>query len=299
MALSETPGLEPRSPAQGANPNLTDTRNTRRRLIVNADDFGRSRSINEAVIRAHREGILTSASLMVNESPCAEAVELAKQNPKLGVGLHLTLLMGRSALSQREIPGLVNAQGEFSNDPVKVGFQYFFGRGLREQLRKEIHAQFASFRATGLPLDHVNGHLHMHLHPTVFSILNEDAEALGIQRMRFTREPFWMDVPLARGRRLYRAAHAMIYVILSGRARGAFQKKHIRHTQQVFGLLQNDRVDEAYILKLLPRLPAGDSELYSHPSLDNFKHEFEALLSPRVKEQVQKLGIDLIRYQDL
>jgi hypothetical protein len=58
-------------------------------------------------------------------------------------------------------------------------------------------------------------------------------------------------------------------------------------------------MDEAYISRLLPRLPTGDSELYSHPSLDNFKHEFEALISPRVKEQVKKLGIELIRYQDL
>src|SRR5262249_5879178 len=108
-----------------------------------------------------------------------------------------------------------------------------------------------------------------------------------------------MDVPLAHGRRLYRATHAMIYFILSGRARGSFRKRQIRHTQKVFGLLQNDRVDEAYISKLLPVLPVGDSELYSHPSLDNFKHEFEALLSPRIREQVKNLGIQLIRYQDL
>jgi hopanoid biosynthesis associated protein HpnK len=236
---------------------------------------------------------------MVNEAPCGEAVELARQNPGLGVGLHLTLLMGHSALPQSEIPGLVNEQQEFLNDPVKVGFRYFFHRTLREQLRKEIHAQFTRFRATGLTLDHVNGHLHLHLHPTVFSILMEDARALGIERMRLSRDPFWMDVPLARGRRLYRALHAMIYCILSGRAKAAFRKKRIRHTQKVFGLLQNDRVDEAYILKLLPRLPAGDSELYSHPSLDNFKHEFDALISPRVKEQVKKLGVQLARYQDL
>ena len=270
-----------------------------RRLIVNADDFGGSRSINEAVIRAHREGILTTASLMVNETSCGEAVELAKQNPGMGVGLHLTLLMGRSALTHGEIPGLVNERQEFLNDPVKVGFQYFFRRGLREQLRKEIHAQFARFHATGLPLDHVNGHLHLHLHPTVFSILLEDAQTLGIKRVRLTRDPFWMDVPLAHGRRVYRALHALIYFILSGRARAGLKKRQIRHTQKVFGLLQNDRVDEAYILKLLPRLPPGDSELYSHPSLDNFKHEFDALISPRVKEQVKKLGLQLIRYQDL
>jgi chitin disaccharide deacetylase len=270
-----------------------------RRLIVNADDFGRSPSINEAVIRAHREGILTTASLMVNEPPCAGAVELAKQNPSLGVGLHLTLLMGRSALPPGEIPGLVNERGEFLNDPVKVGFQYFFRRELREQLRKEIHAQFARFRQTGLVLDHVNGHLHLHLHPTVFSILMQDAKALGIERMRLTRDPFWMDVPLARGQRVYRATHALIYFILSGRAQSAFRRNDIRHTRRVFGLLQNARVDEAYISKLLPILPAGDSELYSHPSLDNFKHEFDALVSPRVKEQAKKLGIQLIRYQDL
>jgi hopanoid biosynthesis associated protein HpnK len=272
---------------------------TKRRLIVNADDFGRSRSINEAVIRSHREGILTTASLMVNEEACAEAIELAKQHPTMGVGLHLTLLMGHSALSPREIPGLVNERGEFLDDPVKVGFKYFFRRELREQLRKEIHAQFARFRATGLPLDHVNGHLHLHLHPTVFRILMEDAENLGIERMRLTRDPFWMDVPLARGQRLYRAMHAMIYCILSGRAGARLREKKIRHTQRVFGLLQNARVDEAYVLKLLPVLPAGESELYSHPSLDNFKPEFDAMISPRVKEQVKKLGIELIRYQDL
>jgi hopanoid biosynthesis associated protein HpnK len=298
MALSETPGLD-RPTGATAIPGPVKAGSPKRRLIVNADDFGRSRSINEAVIRAHRDGILTSASLMVNEPSCAEAVDLARQNPTLGVGLHLTLLMGVAALPPKEIPGLVNERGEFPNDPVKVGFQYFFRRDLRGQLRKEIHAQFERFRATGLPLDHVNGHLHLHLHPTVFSILMEDADTLGIQRMRLTREPFWTDVPLASGKRLYRAMHALIYFILAGRSRAAFRRKKIRHTETVFGLLQNDRVDEAYILKLLEVLPTGDSELYSHPSLDNFKHEFDALLSPQVKENILRLGIQLIRYRDL
>ncbi|MDR3378815.1 MAG: ChbG/HpnK family deacetylase, partial [Verrucomicrobiae bacterium] len=161
-----------------------------RRLIVNADDFGRSSSINEAIIRAHRDGILTSTSLMVNEPGVAEAVKLARDNPRLGVGLHLTLLMGHAALPPAEIPGLVNARGEFSNRPVGVGAAYFFNRRLRSQLRAEIHAQFERFRATGLPLDHVNGHLHLHLHPTVFSILMADQDRLGIRQLRLTRDCF-------------------------------------------------------------------------------------------------------------
>jgi hopanoid biosynthesis associated protein HpnK len=270
-----------------------------RRLIVNADDFGLSPSVNAAVIRAHREGILTSASLMVNEPGFAEAVKLAKENPQLGVGLHLTLLMGHSTLPPEKIPGLVNGRGEFSNSPVATGLNYFFKQNLREPLRAEIRAQFEKFRATGLPLDHVNGHLHLHLHPVVFKILMEEAEAFGIQRMRLTREPFWMDVPLAGGNRLYRASHAAVYFFLSWSAQTGLRQKNIRHTQRVFGLLQNARVDEAYVLKLLAVLPPGDSELYAHPSLDKFQHEFAALVSPRVREQIKKLGIKLIRYQDL
>jgi hopanoid biosynthesis associated protein HpnK len=270
-----------------------------RRLIVNADDFGRSHSINEAVIRAHKEGILTTASLMVNEPAFDEAVALAKSNPTLGVGLHLTLLCGHSSLPTEQIPGLVNGKREFTNSPGVAGFRYFFCRKLRAQLRAEIQAQFQKFRDTGLSLDHVNGHLHLHLHPVIFNILMEDAGHLGIQRLRLTFDPFALNLRLASGHYIYRALHALIYHLLSGCARPVLEKRNIRHTRTVFGLLQNARVDENYITRLLPCLPSGDSELYSHPSLDEFMNEFQALISRRVREQVEKLGIKLIRYQDL
>ena len=282
--------MAPRTPGPDGHP---------RRLIVNADDFGRSASINQAVIRAHREGILTTASLMVNEPACEEAVALARENPTLGVGLHLTLLCGHSALPPDQIPALVNANGEFTDNPAGAGFRYFFQRSLREPLRREIHAQFRKFRATRLPLDHVNGHLHLHLHPTVFRILMADSGQLGLKHLRLTFDPFRLNLRLASGHLAYRALHAAIFHSLSARARPALAQRGIRHTEAVFGLLQNARVDETYVTRLLPQLPPGDSELYSHPSLDEFKNEFDALISPRVQEQVEKLGIKLIRYQDL
>jgi hopanoid biosynthesis associated protein HpnK len=272
---------------------------TARRLIVNADDFGRSTSINEAVIRAHQHGILTTASLMVNEPGLAEAVALARQNPRLGVGLHLALSHGLSALPHQEIPGLVNKRGEFSNRAELTGLRYFMLPGLRDQLRREIRAQFEKFRATGLTLDHVNGHLHFHLHPTVFQLVMEVAETFKVQRLRLTRDPFWLNASLASGQWFYRSSHALIYLALSANARGVLRRAGIRHTSHVFGLLQNARVDEPYVLGLLPRLPAGDSELYSHPSLDEFKPELDALVSDRVKAAVRDQGIQLIRYQDL
>jgi hopanoid biosynthesis associated protein HpnK len=269
------------------------------RLIVNADDFGRSGSINQAVIRAHREGILTSASLMVNEPALEQAVDFARQNPQLGVGLHLTLLCGHSALPYDRIPSLVNSRQEFTNNPVEAGFRYFFRRRLRESLRAEIHAQFARFRQTGLPLDHVNGHLHLHLHPVIFRILMQDSDELGIRHMRLTFDPFYLNLRLASGHWIYRAVHAVIHHALVLRARPSLRARSIRYTGRVFGLLQNARVDEAYIGRLLPRLPDGDSELYCHPSLDEFRNEFEALISPRIRQQVEHLGLKLIRYQDL
>jgi len=271
----------------------------RRRLIVNADDFGLSHPVNEAVVRAHREGILTTASLMVNEAGFEEAVKLAGENPGLGVGLHLTLLHGHSALAAEKIPGLVNSSGEFSDNPAGVGMKYFFKRSLRGQLRAEIHAQFEKFHGTGLPLDHVNGHLHLHLHPAIFSILMEDADHLGIRRMRLTRDCLSRSRRMSEGHWLYRVSHAAIFEALSSRARRPLARKQIKHAQITFGLLQDSRVDEDYVLKLLPELPPGDSELYSHPSLDKFKHEFDALVGPRVKRLVNHLGIELIRYQDL
>lgn len=271
-----------------------------RLLIVNADDFGLSSSANQAIIRAHRDGILTSASLMLNEPGFEEAVALAREHPRLGIGLHLTLLCGHSTLPPEKIPGLVNAKREFDSSPIRVGFKYFLKRRrLREQLRAEILAQFEKFRATGLPLDHVDSHHHLHAHPIVFRILIESAVDLGITHLRLTSEPFGVHARLAVGYRLERLSHGLAYWLLAGPARRCLRRLDIKHTDAVFGLLQDARVDEKYLDCLLPKLPPGVSEIYSHPSLDQFKHEMEALISPRIRALVEKLGIRLIRYQDI
>jgi chitin disaccharide deacetylase len=270
-----------------------------RRLVVNADDFGRSPSINRAVIQAHRQGILTTASLMVNGQAAAEAVQLARENPPLGVGLHLTLVCGRATLPHKEIPGLVSRDNAFSDDAVRTGMRLFFQRSLRPQLERELAAQFAKFAATGLVLDHVNGHLNLHLHPTVFRMLMDHAADWGIRKVRLTRDPLRLNLRLARGRLAYRLSHALIFRLLSDWAEPKLIQKHIGYAPAVFGLLQNGLVHEQYVIDLLPRLPQGDSELYSHPCPDKFKPELDALVSPRVRALVRQHQIELVRYQDL
>jgi len=152
---------------------------------------------------------------------------------------------------------------------------------------------------SGEELEALARDLHLHLHPAIFKILMEDSEKLGIRHLRLTRDCLSRSRKMSRGHWLYRVSHAAIFEFLSSRARKTLEARQIRHAQITFGLLQNAHVDEDYILKLLPELPPGDSELYSHPSLGEFKHEFDALVSPRVVEQIKKLGIELIRYQDL
>lgn len=270
----------------------------RRRLIVTADDFGESRSVNEAVIRAHREGILTCASLIVGGEAFEEAVELARAHPKLGVGLHLTVCCGRPVLPASHVPDLVNEEGRFSDCPLEAGLKYFFNRAARRQLEKEIEAQFEKFEATGLALDHLNGHLHFHLHPTVFGIIQRVWRRFHVRALRLVREPWELNFLRESGRWGYRISHAAVFGWLSGRAVAELKRSDVTFVEQVFGLLENGRMNEDYLLGLLEQLPDGVSEVYFHPSVEK-RTELEALTSERVAAAVRKKGVELIRYQDL
>jgi hopanoid biosynthesis associated protein HpnK len=269
------------------------------RLIVNADDFGSSDSANTAIERAHREGILTSASLMVNGNRANEAVDIARRNPVLAVGLHLVLVCGKSTLKPSEIISVVDQKYQFSTSPVFAGMRYFFTKGIHQYIRQEIHAQFREFRTSGLELDHLNGHLNFHLHPTVFNFLKKDYMDLGIRAMRLTRDPYMQNLRLAAGRYFYRTTHAFIFDRLSKRVEKSLSRRKIHYTDATYGLLQNDRITERYLLKLLEELRPGTWELYCHPDLGSHSHELEALISPRVKDMIRNRGIVLCRYSDL
>ncbi|MFM1944232.1 MAG: hypothetical protein RI897_3214 [Verrucomicrobiota bacterium] len=267
-------------------------------MIVNADDFGRSGSINRAVWEAHERGILTTASLMVGGEAWCEAVEMAREfGGHLGVGLHLTLVCGRAVSVGGR--GLVDGAGYFSESAAGAGWRYFWDGDLREEVRREVVGQFERFRSTGLALDHVNGHLHFHLHPVVLRVLVECSKEYGVRGVRLPRDPLGLSLGLARGRWGYRLGHAAVFWLLNRWAGGWFRRAGWVWTDAVYGLLQDSRVDERYVLGLLGRLGQGDYELYAHPSMGRFRHELEALVSPRVREVVRERGVRLIRYVDL
>jgi hopanoid biosynthesis associated protein HpnK len=282
---------------------------TMKELIINADDFGMSNGANRAIVKAWQEGILTGASLMVGGNAFVEAVSLARENPGLQVGLHLTLVQGRAALRHDGLPSIVDRQGYFSNDPVFAGMRYFFVKSLRKKLRQEIEAQIGKFRDTGLPFSHIDGHLNIHMHPTVFDILVELMPRHGIRSFRLSCERLGADLALAPRRRFGKVLDAFIFSSLARRCRPQLDRLGISYTREVKGLLNSGQMTEGYLVNALDMLREGVTEIYFHPGLTpddelrrwmpEYSHEEElaALTSPLVKKKVAQLGIRLRNYR--
>jgi len=261
-----------------------------RQVVLTADDFGLSEAVNEAVERAHREGILGAASLMVAGPAAADAVARARRLPRLRVGLHLVLVEGPAVLPQARIPDLVDELGWFPAAQLRLGFGYFFRPALRHQLALEIRAQFAAFAATGLPLEHADAHKHMHLHPTVGRLMLEIGREFGLMALRVPAEP--PAVLKACGEKIGSGARAL--AAWTGLLRRRVRRAGMRAPDAVFGLAWSGRMTAARLGLLAPHLPEGLSEIYFHPAvrpdplltrlMPGYRQqaEFAALLDPEV-----------------
>lgn len=280
-----------------------------RKLIVNADDFGLSSGVNRAVEQAWQEGILTQASLMPGGDAFDEAVAIAKRNPGLQVGLHLTLVQGKPVLPPDMIPGLTEKNGCFPDNPVKAGMKLFFDPTLRMQLRCEIEAQILKIKATGLPLSHIDGHLNIQMHPTVFTLLTELMPLHGITSFRITRERLFENLRIDRSRLIGKTVEHTIFGTLAHYAETPLKRQEIKTSVEVKGVLNSGCMTEAYLLAILERLQSGTTEIYFHPGclpdseitrrMPDYNHakELSALLSPTVRERMQQLDISLINYR--
>jgi hopanoid biosynthesis associated protein HpnK len=278
-------------------------------LIVTADDFGLSLPVNDAVERAHRTGILSAASLMVGAPAVEDAVARARALPALGVGLHLTLLDGHSVLPQDEVPGLVGPDGRFPSDPLRFGIALYFSPELRRQAHAEINAQFDRFRATGLRMDHINGHQHFHMHPVVLSAIARNACRFDSPPVRVPLEPFGPSFRAARDRAFGRFANWLFYFAQTRRMRRTLTAAGIPSNDHLFGLNDSGAMVEGRILRLVDCLPEGISELYCHPATRRWKgpdnlpyryraeEELGALLSPTVRNKIESYGIRPLSYR--
>lgn len=275
-----------------------------KRLIVTADDFGASLPVNTAIERAHRQGILNTASLMVSAPAAADAVARARAMPELRVGLHLVLIRGRATLPPHEIPDLADAQGNLPSGRVGPGLRYVLRPRVRRQLAAEIRAQFEAFQATGLALDHVNAHNHMHLHPTVLGLVLRIGRDYGLRAVRLPREPFLASWRAAGDGLLRRLGNDLMLRPLLAAHRRRLRRAGIACNDFVFGMNDTGAMVRARLLGFLTRLPDGISEIYSHPATGpwpemepmaarfRFAEELEALTDATVAAALPALAIE-------
>lgn len=235
----------------------------RKRLVVTSDDFGLSLQVNEAVEWAHRDGILTAASLMVSAPGAADAVARARAMPSLRVGLHLVMVEAWPTLPAADLPDLVDEAGLIRADQGRLGLDLALKPSARRQLAAEIRAQFEAFRATGLPLDHVNAHKHFHVHPIIAGMVLRIGREFGMRAIRVpreSREALRRAEPGARpGLALDTAPWA---ALLRARARRA----GLLTPDGVLGLAWSGAMTPARVEGLLRHLPDGLTELYLHPA---------------------------------
>lgn len=275
-------------------------------IITTADDFGRSRAINAAIIRAHREGILTAASLMVTSEAWQEAVELARANPTLAVGLHLVVSDGRAVLPPTQIPHLVDASGRFPDDPLRLGLRYAFNRAAQRELAAEVTAQFARFAATGLPLSHVDGHQHLHVHPVVFNLLLPLARQYGAHGVRVPADDLWLALRHDRRAAGARIGWALGLGSMLGWCRRRARASGLAVAERVYGVFQSGQMTESYVMTVLRELRTPTAELYFHPSLERLGEtlgpnpgDLATLLSPAVRQVIAARGLCLATYASL
>jgi chitin disaccharide deacetylase len=278
-----------------------------KRLIVNADDFGFSAEVNAGVVRAHRDGILGSASLMVAEPAAKAAAELARHNPALDVGLHAVVCQGRSVLDSRQLRGAADASGRFSENPVLAGMRYFFDRSMRTKMTDELRAQVERHLELVGYLNHIDGHLNLHVHPILADILIDLAVEYKVPCIRLPRESVMTTLRLSRDHAPGKLFESAIFRTLSRRVHRRMAERGLRSTDALFGLHQSGHLEEDYVVGVIERLRDGTTELYFHPAADvggvppepQQQLEVEILTSPRVRAAIDRNGIELTTFADL
>ncbi len=280
-----------------------------RYLIVNADDFGRSRGVNLGILKAHKEGIVTSTSFMVNQPFAQEGASILKDTPSLGAGVHLVFSTGRPVLPPEKVPTLVDSQGFFLTqeallvNPEKVS---------PEELKAEFKAQIERFRTlVEREPDHLDCHHFAHVHPHFFAVYVQVAREEGLPiRNPLPRSPqeiaiILSTLPSALKDLPQEVALSLLEVdqkLASSapapdRFIGSFFGEGAVTLENLLAILEN--VDEG-VTELMCHPAFVDEELLSSSgyALPREK-ELEILCHPKVRQKVEELGIELVNFSIL
>lgn len=281
-----------------------------KQLIVNADDFGLHPLINAGIIKGHQEGFITSTSLMPS-APCwQEAVRLAKENPRLGIGVHLTLVGGvPSVLPKEKVSSLLDDDGLFLPDYVAFAKRYYSGAVRRSELEAELRAQLERALSCGVNITHIDSHQHTHVLPGINSLVLKLSNEYNIIRVRIPKEGYFFTggFQTGVGRLIGRSGLSFCADMAALRA----DSLGLRHPQHFYGMLAGGHLNAQLIANILRQLPEGVSEIMTHPGLDSvalgeafswqyhWREELDAYLNAGNKALLKELGIEPVSFAAL
>ncbi|MFA6850842.1 MAG: ChbG/HpnK family deacetylase [Selenomonadaceae bacterium] len=280
-----------------------------RNLIVNADDFGLHSDVNHAIINGHKQGCITSTSLMPTGIAMEEAAELARQVPLLSVGVHLTLVAEKPVLPPEQISSLVDEQGRFFPDHIAFIKRFVQGKIRLDELRAECDAQICKLEKAGVAISHLDSHQHLHVLPKIIDICLDLAREHQIYKMRLPAEEYFFTggYPADLKRKIARCGLSFCATL----ARSKAAKRHIIMPKAFFGMLAGGHMEEKYFLAVLNVLKAESSEIMVHPGMHSvllgqiydwqyhWTDEFHAVTSPAVMHYIKENHINLISFKEL
>jgi hopanoid biosynthesis associated protein HpnK len=299
-----------------------------RRLLINADDFGLTSGVNRAIVEAHTQGVVTSATLMANGPAFEDAVRLAQSAPRLSVGCHVVLVDGSPVLRAAQIPSLIGGRSKdqinhdspnasagdtrFGESLSKFAVLARLGGIVPEQIEAESTAQIRKLQAAGIRVSHLDSHKHTHLFPNVLQSLLRAAQACGVPAIRnpFGRVRFGL---VAKRPGLWkRYGEIKLLGAPAGKFVRAVREAGMTTADGILGIVSTGALDQQLFRLMVENLPDGTWELVCHPGYNDAElqrvrtrlrasreKELEILTSAETRELLAEEGIELISYRDL
>jgi chitin disaccharide deacetylase len=284
-------------------------------LIVNADDLGWTEGVNRGIAEVHRNGIVTSASLLANGAAFASAVELARSTPGLGVGVHLNLSDGEPIAPRELVATLLNDNGEFAGGPEVLLLRIAKRDVTVREAEQEWEAQIEKVKEAGIQPTHLDGHKHVHMLPGLFEVALRLAKRYGIGAIRVAHEASSLRAALSAGDErhasvvLKQGVQARGLKLLARDAREQAERAGISTSDYFCGIAQTGEMTKEGVARLLRSLPEGTTELMTHPGYadqdlqnsatrlqESRQTEVSILIDLEIRNLVASQGIRLIDY---
>jgi len=286
-----------------------------KQLILNADDFGMTRGVNDGIIRGHREGILTSATLMANGLAFDDAVTKALDNPKLGVGCHLVLVGGKPVAAPEKVASLLDSHGNLPDSLALFVARVTAGMIKTDDIERELTAQLQKIRDAGIVPSHVDSHKHTHAHPWVMEVVGKVAQRFGVNKIRRPVENLrdsWEtsrgEVQIVSGQLV--AAGAVR--VVASRFAAIAEKYKLTCPDHFLGVAMTGQLGPAALGRMAESVEEGTTEIMLHPGIcdadlaasgsrlqQQRQDELNGLLDGGVRASFLQRGIHFISYREL